>query len=111
MIELLQKLMETKLGHRGLVSYFIFNNMKIRKTLVSCSTNSLFQYDIGEIAFGWLCVKIFAVDWLLREVFDVTCNFRHVTSKKKRLLTLLVMFKRFFSLMKKRGPSPITKST
>ena len=40
------------------------------------------------MALDWLCVKILAFDWL-REMFDVTCNFRHVTSKKKCLLTPL----------------------
>ena len=37
------------------------------------------------MALDWLCVKILAFDWL-REMFDVTLNFRHVASKKMCLL-------------------------
>ena len=48
-------------------------------------TNFFFRYDIGEMALDWLCVKILAFDWL-REMFDVTLNFRHVASKKMCLL-------------------------
>ena len=40
------------------------------------------------MALDWLFVKIPPFDWL-REMFVVTCNFRHVNSKKKCLLTPL----------------------
>ena len=35
-----------------------------------------------------MCLKILAFDWL-RKNFGVTCHFKHVTSKKKFLLTSL----------------------
>ena len=40
------------------------------------------------MVLDWLYVKTLAFGWL-REMFDFTCNFRHVTSKKKCLLTPL----------------------
>ena len=59
-----------------------------KKSLVSRAINFFFRYDIGEMVLDWLCVKILSFDWL-REIFDVTCNFRQIISKKKSLLTPL----------------------
>ena len=70
---------------KSIVEYsatFIFASLEspTMKKAWSRTTNFFFRYDIGEMALDWLCVKILAFDWL-REMFDITCNFRHVTSK------------------------------
>ena len=61
-----------------LVSKNIF--LKIRGVI------SHFYMIFQEIALDWLCVKILVFDWL-REMFDITRNFRRATSKNKCLLT------------------------
>ena len=44
---------------------------------------------LGQVRFGWIC---WAPKFLASLEFDVKCNFRHVTSKKKCLLTPLGLF-------------------
>ena len=76
--------------HRWKLEYmlWIFQTVILWKSLVSCATNFFFLYDIGVMVLYWLCVKNLAFDWL-KETFDITCNFRYVTSKRSVYWLLL----------------------